>query len=161
MRKLKVIFLMSHFSIPVRTNSPKFIFREVKFWMTHSLTHHLHNWYGFGFGFWRLFREVKGEDREGKAWFFNSHGSSDQRVVKNVGFYLKNSIFQNMQGVSIIKLPFLMCVNWSPYARLPPERVNQFEWNFEGLYRSLSAFVRDMYRLSFLCPPPKYFSHRT
>ena len=47
------------------------------------------------------------------------------------------------------------------YARFPPKRVNQFEWNFEGVYSSLSAFVWYMYRLTFLCPLSKYFSHRT
>ena len=56
---------------------------------------------------------------------------------------------------------FFKCENWTHYARLPPERVNRFEWNFEGIYSSLSAFVRDMYRISFSCPPPKYFSHWT
>ena len=59
---------------------------------------------------------------------------------------------------------FILCVQIDllcgiSYARFPPKRVNQFEWNFEGVYSSLSAFVRDMYRILFLCPPPKYFSH--
>ena len=56
---------------------------------------------------------------------------------------------------------FFKCENWTHYARLPPERVNRFEWNFDGVYSALSPFVRDIYRISFLCPPPKYFSHWT
>ena len=38
------------------------------------------------------------------------------------------------------------------YARFPPKRVNQFELNFEGVFSSLSAFVRDMYRLTLFLP---------
>ena len=38
------------------------------------------------------------------------------------------------------------------YARFSPERVNRFEGNFEGIFSSLPAFVRDMYEFSLNVP---------
>ena len=44
---------------------------------------------------------------------------------------------------------YFMCVTYPGHS---PEHVNRFERTFEGVYRSLLAIVRDMYRFSIFVP---------
>ena len=93
----------------------------------------------------------------------NNVGLSILSIVSsswNKGAYFLKSSF-------VIHLPFCLSCRFiyvcklNSLCRFSPKRVNQFEWNFGGVYSSLSAIVIYMYRLTFLCPVPKYFSHRT